>query len=337
MKRRDDWVDYAKGIGILLVVYGHVARGVFSAGIPMDAGLFRLVDSIIYSFHMPLFFLLAGIYFIPSFEKYGRRGLILEKVNTIAYPYVIWSLLQGFIEVLLSRFTNSQTSVHEVLTLLWAPRAQFWFLHSLFGLFVLIAIVYQRRKPVFGWLLLLVALALWSGQVFLQLPLPLNPTLLVFFIIGILASHWRALFQSRPFACSIGSGCLLLTAQILFHRTSMDLSHLNLLLALFGIVFVLSLANLLARQNTHWVKGLAILGAYSMPIYLMHILAGSGARILLSKVFGVSDTKIHLIAGLLIGTLLPIYIYKLAGTPMFQYIKFLYHPPYWLALRTKVQ
>ncbi|OQK17044.1 hypothetical protein AU255_03865 [Methyloprofundus sedimenti] len=26
-----DWVDYAKGIGIIIVVYGHVARGVFNA------------------------------------------------------------------------------------------------------------------------------------------------------------------------------------------------------------------------------------------------------------------------------------------------------------------
>ena len=31
MNKRYDWVDYAKGIGILLVVYAHIARGVFSS------------------------------------------------------------------------------------------------------------------------------------------------------------------------------------------------------------------------------------------------------------------------------------------------------------------
>ncbi len=53
MQERNVWVDYAKAIGIILVVYGHVARGVFNAGLPMDEGEFVLVDSIIYSFHMP--------------------------------------------------------------------------------------------------------------------------------------------------------------------------------------------------------------------------------------------------------------------------------------------
>ena len=63
MQERNVWVDYAKAIGIILVVYGHVARGVFNAGLPMDEGEFVLVDSIIYSFHMPLFFFLSGLFF----------------------------------------------------------------------------------------------------------------------------------------------------------------------------------------------------------------------------------------------------------------------------------
>jgi fucose 4-O-acetylase-like acetyltransferase len=56
MKQRDIWVDYAKGIGILLVVYGHVARGMANAGITINETLYQLADSMIYSFHMPLFF-----------------------------------------------------------------------------------------------------------------------------------------------------------------------------------------------------------------------------------------------------------------------------------------
>ena len=45
MKQRDLWVDYAKGVGILLVVYGHVARGVANAGIALNDYLYRLTDS----------------------------------------------------------------------------------------------------------------------------------------------------------------------------------------------------------------------------------------------------------------------------------------------------
>ncbi|WP_373565555.1 acyltransferase family protein, partial [Klebsiella pneumoniae] len=51
---REAWVDYAKGIGIILVVFGHVNRGLYSAGIQLSGSSYLLTDSIIYSFHMPL-------------------------------------------------------------------------------------------------------------------------------------------------------------------------------------------------------------------------------------------------------------------------------------------
>ncbi|MEI0739791.1 acyltransferase family protein [Paenibacillus sp. JTLBN-2024] len=53
MKKRLDWVDAAKGIGILLVVMAHV---------PIPDSL----KQFIYSFHMPLFFLLSGMMFRSS-------------------------------------------------------------------------------------------------------------------------------------------------------------------------------------------------------------------------------------------------------------------------------
>ncbi len=67
MENRTDWVDYAKGIGILLVVYGHVARGLFNANIDMPTAFYHMADSVVYSFHMPLFFFLSELQFIVCF------------------------------------------------------------------------------------------------------------------------------------------------------------------------------------------------------------------------------------------------------------------------------
>lgn len=72
MKERNVWVDYAKAIGIILVVYGHVARGVFNAGLPMDEAGYTLVDSIIYSFHMPLFSFCRGCSSTIRWSSAGR-------------------------------------------------------------------------------------------------------------------------------------------------------------------------------------------------------------------------------------------------------------------------
>lgn len=52
---RQDWPDLARGIGIVLVVIGHVWRGLMATGLPIDPGLFAAVDGLIYAFHMPLF------------------------------------------------------------------------------------------------------------------------------------------------------------------------------------------------------------------------------------------------------------------------------------------
>lgn len=52
---REVWVDYAKALGIILVVTGHVNRGLYSSGIYISKQFYTLFDSIIYTFHMPLF------------------------------------------------------------------------------------------------------------------------------------------------------------------------------------------------------------------------------------------------------------------------------------------
>src|SRR3546814_17637920 len=48
------------------------------------------------------------------------------------------------------------------------------------------------------------------------------------------------------------------------------------------------------------------IGASSMTIYLMHILAGSGVRVILSKFLGIDSITAHLIIGTLIGTAPPL-------------------------------
>src|SRR5436190_2122812 len=58
--RREHWIDVTKGIGILLVVYGHVLRGLVTAGIVPNSKLFQIAYYTLYLFHMPLFFFLVA-------------------------------------------------------------------------------------------------------------------------------------------------------------------------------------------------------------------------------------------------------------------------------------
>ena len=110
---RTEWVDYAKAIGIILVVYGHVARGVKEAGYNFSDSLFTLVDSFIYSFHMPLFFFLSGLFFYQSFIKRGFLDLTLNKIDTIVYPYILWFLF--LLHIYLTTLTVKMVAVFLVL------------------------------------------------------------------------------------------------------------------------------------------------------------------------------------------------------------------------------
>ncbi|EHT4942411.1 acyltransferase family protein, partial [Vibrio vulnificus] len=86
MSTRTEWVDYAKAIGIILVVFGHVNRGIYDAGFGLPESIHSVVDSVIYSFHMPLFFFLSGLFCMESFRKRGGTGVLKAKIDTLIYP-----------------------------------------------------------------------------------------------------------------------------------------------------------------------------------------------------------------------------------------------------------
>lgn len=322
MDKRTSWPDYAKAIGIVLVVYGHVARGIHHAGIECPERWYRVVDSVVYSFHMPLFFFLSGLFFRPSLAKRGSQGLLLSKIDTILYPYVVWSLLQGCVEAGLSQVTNGDVSFQEVFALFWAPRAQFWFLYALLLMFVactLIDAVVPRRYD-------FVALVL-AGVLYLAPNLLPDATAanliaqnLVFFYAGMLFSEHVAIEAISTPAAAWGLAVSCGVGQWLLHGPlaleSAGRGPASLLLALVSILFVVAVAQQLAQRGS---RSLEFLGASSMAIYVMHVMAGSGVRIALSKGLHVDSALVHLVVGCLAGLAAPLLAIRLFDQLNFPY------------------
>jgi fucose 4-O-acetylase-like acetyltransferase len=305
---RQDWVDIAKGIGILLVVYGHTARGVVAAGMGAEHDGLRLVDSVIYSFHMPLFLFLSGLFFYSSLQKRGALGLVLNRVDTVLYPYVVWSLLQGFIEVMLGPYTNGTVSVTQVLDLA-EPRAHFWYLFTLFLLTLVCTVIYLRLQPRFHGLVVAVAAVIFIRQT--EMPDIESAHYLyfclVYFAAGIWFSQYQEFFQDHRRKLLWPVLALFATAQWLFHlvyeMTYKDIGLPLLLLAGVSILAVVLMSGVLSDFAPRW---LIYLGASSMTIYLMHILVGSGLRVVLHKFLGVEDVTLHIAAGMALAVLLPL-------------------------------
>lgn len=118
----------AKGIGILLVVAGHTrANGLLNGAI----------GKWIVSFHMPLFFLIAGFCFDVNRYKVwgGVNGYFLRKVRALCYPYVSLSILMAVLSVVLYWGDNpAQTMMYQVRDLAGGGSSisPFWFIRILF-------------------------------------------------------------------------------------------------------------------------------------------------------------------------------------------------------------
>lgn len=313
-QNRSDWVDYAKCIGIILVVYGHVARGVYNAGIAIPENIFHWVDSVIYTFHMPLFFFLSGLFFLSTFQKVGGLRLSLSKVDTVFYPYIVWSLLQGFIEATLSSYTNGTVSYAEVFQLLVEPRAQFWFLYALFLIFIVSAILFTvlPKKAIGVGLFLSLILYLVIGNVYLgAMPNHVFHNLL-FFILGITFFRYFALDAacvSRWFLLWLLLFCAGQYGFYVYEESLGGFSRVaKVLLIVVSILLVVSIAYLGAKKPKKWI---VFIGTASMAIYVMHILAGSGMRIILSRLLDIDSYAVHLLLGTLVATIAPLLIFAL--------------------------
>lgn len=310
---RDLSLDAAKGLGIILVVIGHAWRGLDSAGMIGNPDLFRVIDSLIYNFHMPLFFLLSGMTFQAWALKRPAPEAAFSRVTRLLWPLVLWSYLFAAARLAAGDAANTQTSGFGSLAFFpLPPRDHFWFLWALFlQHLVMLALIRALGRPLgaLPWAVLAVLVVLGSS---------LTP-------VGLNAWTFGALTYAGAFLTGLAlgpaglpaRGALAFTlAAALFvglQAVSFYLPESLLIRQLLGIL--LSLA-FLALVRVACVSGpgealqlLAFLGVSSMGIYLAHTIFSAGIRAVLGRL--TSDLSLHMIAGTLIGIIGPLIIYVL--------------------------
>lgn len=109
--KRIDFLDIAKGIGILLMVIGHC--------IP----IYSAINRYIYYFHMPLFFIISGICY--NSKKYTFLSLLKKRIKQLMIPFVTFF-------VLLIPFCLVFDKYYELNTFIYRAPYTMWFLLILF-------------------------------------------------------------------------------------------------------------------------------------------------------------------------------------------------------------
>jgi len=138
-KDRNVAFDVAKGIGILLVVLGHLMSRNNTA------------NKVIFAFHMPLFFVLSGA-FVGKYLHLDWKGFSRRLAEKIIYPYVFFSLLglttswMCHSECLTSRSFALRALKLSVMGCPYLCNCSLWFLYAL-GLSIVTVYVVSRMAP----------------------------------------------------------------------------------------------------------------------------------------------------------------------------------------------
>ncbi len=151
---RSTLVDIVKGFAILLVVYGHTEQGLFHRNWWTGPSAV-LSDTFVYSFHMPAFFFVAGLFLAGSLERRGPVKFVADKCKTILYPYVFWAIVSVLIEPLIGQFKMNTTPFHwKQFLLLLVSGDDGWFLSALFACQIVALVTWKLP----AWLRLAIAL-----------------------------------------------------------------------------------------------------------------------------------------------------------------------------------
>jgi uncharacterized membrane protein YcfT len=275
---RVDWVDYAKGICIVMVVMMHSVLGVEAAA--GQTGFMHLVVMFAKPFRMPDFFLISGL-FLPLVIGRHWRLYLDRKVMHFAYFYLLWVTIQfGFKAPAFAAETNWTHAGLMYLESFIDPFGTLWFIYLLPVFFIVIKATRQMPPA-----------TIWAVAALLEMThLATGWTLIDEFCARFVYIYSGYLFAGQVFALSdraracpgLALAGLALWALVNGSLVATGFSEwplVSLALGLSGACAIITTGTLLAR--VHWLNALRFCGEHSIVIYLAFFLPMAATRTLL--------------------------------------------------------
>jgi fucose 4-O-acetylase-like acetyltransferase len=299
---RSNVVDIVKGIAILLVVYGHTAQGLVHRGWWAGTGA-SYSRTFIYSFHMPAFFFVAGLFVTGSIAKRGNKRFAVDKLKTILYPYVLFAIISAAIEPWIGRFKSGTKPFHwDVFLLNLADGEASWFLFVLFVCLMLALMA--ARTP--AWLRFLAGALVGMTPAFG--PPIINDVLREFCFLAVgmwVGTRIYRLEQMSAEAAAAGFVLLaMFQAMAVYLYGALVLGRwLYIVFGLTGTAGLFLLAKLLDKHR--FGDGLAWVGRASLAVFLLSAFAQGATREILLRVFHTREFWLQLLLPTLFAAILP--------------------------------
>ena len=303
---RVGWVDYAKGICILLVVLFHTVNHYEEA--VGATGWMRWIVEFSKPFRMPDFFLISGL-FLPRTINANLTTYIDKKVVHFAYFYLLWLALTL---LLTDNDVLRADPIQFAKLYLWnivQPTGVLWFVHMLAVFYVVTRLVSRLPK----WMVLLAAAALQVAHQALWIDTPsfiANRFMdyYVFFFLGYAAADTVFAVADRAktrrwVTIGVIAGWALanewLTRQGLHH-----LPGYGVMMGLAGALAIVEIAALLSMTKS--ARFLRYCGQNSIVIYLTFFFPMTVLERLLASNNAIPDVGWACFAILVISAVLPL-------------------------------
>ncbi len=324
------WIDYDKGISIILVAYGHCYGILKDHGLKLDNyPFFNYIGIFLYGFRMPLFFIVSGMFIAKSLNKRGLFAYINNRNNNILYPLLMWGFIQISLQILMSRVPHEGYYSIDFLNLLINPRKTgvFWYLNALYSIGIIYAYLKLKLKlsPVYqvtlGLFLFAASAAMhtyWAGlftDIF---------EYYIFFSIGDLLSNlvldekrnqqftsWKVFFPLLSLFLVIQYYCTrinILPTEFEMRNVEINEPFVYLFEALVGCALSVNISFFLQKYRA--LGFLRIVGYHSLYIYCVQIIVMTVVRTILMGPLHLSSVPVLILLVWTSGIILPIFLYN---------------------------
>jgi fucose 4-O-acetylase-like acetyltransferase len=307
-KSRNLRIDTLRGLACLLLVLYHVVGNTEAAGLRLDrAHPLVVFNDILGYLRMPLFSLLSGYVYAKRPFSRGAGTFVLGKARRLLVPMLVVGTAFACLQ---SVVPGSNGLIVDWHLLHIMPVAHYWFLESLFIIFVLILALEKfnalRTQSSFA-MVFAVAACLFVIQ---PLPMLLGMSGAVYLLPFVLLGLWSGRFARTSTKANANPS----------ERGQFQLGLAVFLLGVLYAVMVLQRlpeqgslcallvscgACLLALHSRVESTALAWVGGHSFAIFLFHSMATAASRIVLLK-FGLSELFLLVTCGMVLGVAFPV-------------------------------
>src|SRR4051795_259363 len=326
---RVDWVDYAKGFCIIMVVMMHSTLGVEAAA--GEQSWMHTLVAFAKPFRMPDFFLISGLFLARVIDRDWRTYLD-RKVVHFAYFYLLWVTIQFAFKAPGFAAEHGALGVARLYAEAFIePFGTLWFIYLLPIFFVVTKAT--RGAPVLIIWTVLAALEIAHVETGWTVIDEFCARFVYFYTGYILADRIfqiASAVQTRPSLAALG-----LAAWALFNGFYVSAGldgkpFASLTLGLIGAVAVVSVSALIAKS--HALSALRWLGEHSIVVYLAFFLGMAGSRSLLLKTGIIPDLGTVALLVTASGIALAVTLFlAVRNTPL----RLLFDRPRWARLQDK--